>query len=136
MGSTRAPEEPAGSGIALPPGVARSRWWNWCRETMGRHRVLRAGVFVVGLLLMVVSAAMWLFSLLLAVPPMFVGLWVWSREFLWGHRLFRVFLRRTHSLWERVKARPVRWSLITVAGVASAWAGYWAWGHYGLPGFS
>src|SRR3712207_8576722 len=51
-------------------------------------------LFRSGLLLILVGAAMWLVSALLAAPPAFAGLWVWSREFHWGHRLFRWFLRR------------------------------------------
>jgi hypothetical protein len=131
VASSRAEEPPAGSGIALPPGVSRSTWWTWCRATRGRHHVFRAGVFVLGLLLILVGATMWLASVLLAAPLMFVGLWVWSREFHWGHRLLRGFLRRAARLWSRVRASPVRWSFMTVCGVAVAWAGYWAWGQYG-----
>lgn len=132
--STAAEERPARSGIVLPPGTTRrSGWWSWCRENRRRHRLLRVGVFVVGLLLILVGAAMWLFSALLAVPPVFIGLWLWSREFHWGHRLFRAFLRVTRSLASRVKARPMRWAVITVVGVGAAWGGFWAWGHYGLP---
>jgi hypothetical protein len=134
VASTQAEDEPARSGIALPPGVSRSQWWSWFRENRGRHRLFRVGVFVVGLALILVGAAMWLLSLLLAVPPVFVGLWVWSREFSWAHRLFGAFLRRAWSLWSRVKKRPVRWALITLGGVSLAGAGYWAWGHYGLVG--
>jgi len=114
--------------------VSRSRWWSWFRENRGRHRLFRVGVFVVGLILVLVGAAMWLVSLLLAVPPVFVGLWVWSREFHWGHRLFRSFLRRAASLWSRVRSRPVRWAVITLGGVGVGCAGYWAWVHYGLVG--
>lgn len=134
MASTRVDEKPARSGIFLPPGASRSQRWSWFRENRGRHRLFRVGVFVVGLLMTLVGAAMWLFSLLLAVPPIFAGLWVWSREFLWGHRLFSAFLRRGTALWSRVKSRPVRWAAITLGGVGVAGAGYWAWGHYGLWG--
>jgi hypothetical protein len=134
VASTRAEEQPARSGIVLPPGVSRSRWWSWFRENRGRHRLFRAGVFVVGLLLILVGAAMWLLSALLALPPVFVGLWLWSREFHWGHRLFTAFLRRAWSLWSRVRARPTRWAFITLGGVGVACAAYWAWGHYGLVG--
>jgi hypothetical protein len=134
VGSKRADDQPAQSGFALPPGVSRSRRWSWFRENRGRHRLFRAGVFVVGLLLILVGAAMWLLSLLLALPLVFLGLWVWSREFYWAHRLFGAFLRRARSLWSRVKSRPVRWAVITVGGVGVACAGYWAWGHYGLLG--
>ena len=134
MVSRAAAERPARSGIVLPPGTtSRSRCWSWCRENRSRHRLLRVGVFVVGLLLILLGAAMWLFSALLSAPPVFVGLWLWSREFHWGHRLFKAFLRRARSLASRMKARPMRWAVITVAGVGVAWAVYWAWGHYGLP---
>ena len=131
MPSTRAHEgeQPAPSGIVLPPGAGRSRWWSWFRESRNRHLLFRTGVFLVGLLLILVGAAMWLVSVLLAVPPVFVGLWVWSREFRWGHRLFAAFLGQARSLWSRVKARPVRWAFITAGGVGVAWAGYWALGH-------
>jgi hypothetical protein len=134
VASTPAEDQPARSGIALPPGVSRSRRWSWFRENRGRHRLFRSGVFVVGLLLVLVGAAMWLVSLLLAAPPVFLGLWLWSREFRWAHRLFWAFVRRAKSLWTRVRARPARWAVITLGGVSVACAGYWAWGHYGLVG--
>ena len=133
MGSTRASEEPAGSGIVLPPGVSRTRWWTWLRANKGRHHTFRVGVFLVGLILTVGGAAMWLVSSLLALPPVLIGVWVWSREFHWGHRLYRACLRHGESWWSRVKLRPVRWALITLAGVGSAWAAFWAWGQFGLP---
>jgi hypothetical protein len=134
MASTRADEEPAPSGIDLPPGVNWSRGWSWFRVTRSRHRALRVGVFVVGLLLVLAGAAAWLVSALLSLPAVFLGLWVWSREFHWGHRLFKGFLRHARSLWSRVKARPLRWALITIAGVGSAWGAYWALQHLYLRG--
>jgi len=106
-------------------------WFHWNRS---RHRVLRVGVFCFGLILILLGGALWLVSMLFAAPLMFAGLWVWSREFHWGHRLFTGFLKRLRALWSRVRARPVRWTVITVCGIASAAAAYWAWGHFGLPG--
>jgi hypothetical protein len=93
--------------------------------------MFRAGVFVVGLVLILLAAAMWLISVFLAAPPAFAGLWVWSREFHWGHRLFRGFLRHARSLCSRARARPMRWGVITLGGIVSAWSAYWAWGRYG-----
>jgi len=85
---------------------------------------------VLGLLLVLVGVAMWLFSVLLTVPPIFAGLWVWSREFDWGHRLFHAFLRRARSLWSRVKQRPRRWTALTVTGVVAGAAAYWGIAHH------
>ena len=134
MASTRAEGEPAPSGIDLPPGVNWSRELRWFREYRIRHRVLRVGVFAVGLLLVLAGATAWLVSTLLSLPAVFLGLWVWSREFHWGHRLFKGFLQHAQALWSRVKARPVRWTLITIGGVAVAWGAYRALGHFQLFG--
>jgi len=129
MPSSRTQEEPVGSGISLPPGASRPRWIAWFRRTRGRHHPFRAGVFCAGLLLLALGAAAWLFSSVLAAVPVLLGLWVWSKEFHWAHRLFRAFGRRCEALWSRVRARPVRWTIITLGGIASGWGAYWAWGH-------
>jgi len=129
--STKTRETPERSGLTLPPGGRRSRWCSWFRDDRHRHLAFRAGVFVVGLVLILLGAAMWLVSTLLAGPPMFAGLWVWSREFHWGHRLFRGFLGRARSMWSRAKARPMRWCVVTLLGIAAAAAAYWAWGRFG-----
>ena len=131
MPSTKTRPRPDPSGFTRPVGASRSGWLSWFRDRQHRHAMWRAGVFVVGLLLILVGAAMWLVSALLAAPPAFAGLWVWSREFHWGHRLFRWFLRRARSLWSRARERPMRWGLITLGGIGAAGAAYWAWGRYG-----
>jgi len=120
----------APSGITVPPEASKSKGWNWFRQNRRRHVPFRVGVFTAGLVLILAGGAMWAVSALLALPPAFLGLWLWSREFHWGNRLFKAFVRRARSLWSRVKSRPVRWSIITAAGVAAAWAAYWAVGHY------
>lgn len=70
------------------------------------------------------------FSVLLTVPPVFAGLWVWSGESDCGYRLFHSFLRRARSLWSRVQQRPGRWAVMTLIGLAAGAAGYWLIGHY------
>lgn len=132
MASSRVEEPPAPSGISLPLGVNRAR--GWFRATRARHRLYRVGVFLAGVVLTVVGATMWLISTVLSLPAVFLGLWVWSREFHWGHRLFTWFMRRARDMWCRVQAHPLRWTVYTVAGVASAWLAYWAWVQHGLPG--
>ena len=92
----------------------------------------RGGVFLAGLVLVLVGAALWMFSVLLTLPPLFAGLWIWSSEFRWGHRLLRIFTGHAHQLWGRVRARPLRWSARTVLGVASGAAASWAASHFHL----
>ena len=130
MSSTRTRAQLQPSGFTLPPGGRQARWCAWFRSERNRHRWFRAGVFVVGLILLLAGAAMWLVSVLLAAPLVLAGSWVWSRDFHWGHRLFHGILDRLRSMWSRARARPVRWGLMTLAGVASAWAGSWGWQQY------
>ena len=96
--------------------------------------VVRTGAFVLGLLLVLVGVAMWLFSIVLTVPPVLAGLWVWSRHFGWGRRLFDSFLGRARRLWARVRKRPVRWTLLTVGGLTAAGAGYAVMASYDVMG--
>ena len=131
MSATKTRDKPERSGLIVPPAARRFRWCSWFRAGRSRHLVFRAGVFVVGLGLILLAAAMWLISALLAAPPAFAGLWLWAHEFHWGHRLLLGFVRRVRSLWSRAKARPMRWCVITLGGITAAWAAYWAWGRYG-----
>ena len=89
-----------------------------------RGAVRRSGVFVVGLLLVLLGAAAWLLSALLAVPFTYAGLLTWSREFPWARRLLAVFVRWSQVLWKKVEAQPVRWSLSSVVSLGTSTGGY------------
>ena len=87
--------------------------------------VRRATVFAVGSVLHLLAAAAWLLSVLLTAPLMVAGLWVWSREFEWAERWLGRCVRWARSLWERVKAHPVKWGAMTIAGVGVTATAYW-----------
>ena len=95
-----------------------SGWRERLRSRAGLNRCYRGGVFLAGLAVVLVGCALWLLSVLAAVPAVLAGVWLWSKEFEWRRRLLAVLKRYGFRLWKRVKRRPLRWAVITAAGLA------------------
>ena len=68
----------------------------------------------------------------LTIPPVLIGLWIWSTEFAWANRLFQSFQRKAGQAWKHAKVHPISSGLITIGGLAAAGAVFWAVGHYEL----
>jgi len=68
----------------------------------------------------------------LTIPPVLLGLWIWSTEFEWAHRLFEKFREKGREAWAHAKRHPVSSSLITIGGLVAAGAVVWAVQHYEL----
>ncbi len=111
---------------------ARDGWRERLRRFPVRNRCYRGLVFIGGLVLVVVGGVLWMFSVVLMLPVALAGLWLWSTEFLWGRRLFRAFVGWGRRLWKRIKARPRRWTMITLASIATGALAYWLIGRSGL----
>ena len=124
---------PPGHTHVMPHGLPDRRQW---REALGRtpglDHCFRAGVFVVGLVVIVGGAALWVFSSLLTTPVIFAGLWIWSWEFVWARRLLHKFRIWLSHFWQRVKRRPTKWTVLTGLGILSGVAVWWACFEFGL----
>ena len=92
----------------------------------------RIGVFVVGLLFVALGIALTVLPGPLTIPPVLLGLWVWSTEFEWAARFFQVFQRKASDAWAHAKQHPVSSAAITVGGLAAAGVAFWAVGHFEL----
>jgi hypothetical protein len=92
----------------------------------------RIGVFVVGLLCVALGVALAVLPGPLTIPPVLLGLWVWSTEFAWAARFFASFRRKAADAWAHAKQHPVSSLAITVGGLAAAGVAFWAVGHYEL----
>jgi uncharacterized membrane protein YbaN (DUF454 family) len=92
----------------------------------------RIGVFVVGLLCVALGAALAVLPGPLTIPPVLLGLWVWSTEFEWARRIFATFSRKARDAWAHARSHPVSSLAITVGGLAAAAAVFWAVGHFDL----
>ena len=91
-GATRCPDCTDGLGQPRPvrPGSFRER--------VHRNREValawRIGVFTVGLLFVALGIALTVLPGPLTIPPILLGLWVWSTEFDWAEaRMFPVWAR-------------------------------------------
>jgi uncharacterized membrane protein YbaN (DUF454 family) len=102
------------------------------RSTPGLSTVWKVGVFIVGLLFVVLGGVLAVLPGPLTIPPVLIGLWIWSTEFTWAHKLFSSFQRKARQAWEHAKVHPVSSALITIGGLAAAGVAFWAVNHYGL----
>jgi hypothetical protein len=129
QGATRCPDCTDGLGKPRPvkPGSLRER----VHSTPSLLLPWRIGVFVLGLLFVLLGIALTALPGPLTIPPVLVGLWIWSTEFQWAARFFATFTRKAQDAWRHEAAprqlggrhsrRPGR------GGVA-----FWAVGHYRL----
>jgi hypothetical protein len=92
----------------------------------------RIAVFVVGLLFVLLGIALTALPGPLTIPPVLVGLWVWSSEFEWAARFFAVFRKKAKDTWQHAKQHPVSSAAVTLGGLAAAGVAFWAVGHYQL----
>jgi hypothetical protein len=68
----------------------------------------------------------------LTIPPVLLGLWVWSTEFDWASRILASFRRKATDTWQHVKQHPVSSIAVTVGGLVLAAVAFWAVGHFEL----
>ena len=129
-GSSVCPDCTDGLGKPRPvkPGSFRDR----LQHNRPAYFAWRIGVFVVGLLFVLLGIALTALPGPLTIPPVLLGLWVWSTEFDWARRLFATFRRKAVDTWKHAKQHPVSSIAVTVGGLALAVAAFWAVGHFEL----
>lgn len=129
-GATRCPD--CTDGLGKPREVRPGSF----RERVHRNRTValswRIGVFVAGLLCVAIGFALAVLPGPLTIPPVLLGLWVWSTEFDWARRIFTTFSKKARDAWEHARAHPVSSLAITVGGLAAAGVAFWAVGHFEL----
>jgi uncharacterized membrane protein YbaN (DUF454 family) len=129
-GASRCPDCTDGLGQPreLKPGSFRAR----VHANRGSALAWRIGVFVVGLLFVALGIALTVLPGPLTIPPVLLGLWVWSTEFAWAARFFQAFRSKATEAWAHAKQHPTSSLAITVGGLAAAGVAFWAVGHFEL----
>lgn len=129
-GSSRCPDCTDGLGQPreLRPGSFRAR----VHANRSVALAWRIGVFVVGLLFVALGIALTVLPGPLTIPPVLLGLWVWSTEFEWARRFFATFSRKARETWQHARQHPVSSTAITVGGLVAAGVAFWAVGHFEL----
>ena len=111
-----AADKALGDAAPAPRGSRRDR----IRAKPGIGQAYRVGVFVAGLLCIAAGFALAVLPGPLTIPPVLLGLYIWSTEFAWAKRFFDAFKEKARDAWTHAKAQPVSSTLITVGGIAAA----------------
>lgn len=112
----------------VPKGGFRDRM----RQKPGIGHAYRIGVFIVGLLFIALGVALVVLPGPLTIPPIILGLWIWSTEFAFADRLFDKFKEEGRDAWEHAKRHPVSSTVVTVGGLIGAAVAIWAVSKYDL----
>lgn len=111
--------------------------WEWkrpMRRTPGGAHAVKVIVFFAGLFFILLGIALAAFPGPLTIPPILLGLYIWSTEFAWADRLLDRAKRSALEAWEKAKEKPVVTALITVSGLIAFGIGVWLVLTYDLLG--
>lgn len=119
-------------GLGRPAAVEKGSVRDRLRSTPGLALAWRIGVFLVGLICVATGFALAVLPGPLTIPPVLLGLWIWSSEFDWARRFFETFRDKAKAAWTHAKLHRASSALITVGGLAVMAVVIWAVGHYQL----
>ena len=122
---------------ATPPTVGRvlpraTGWRARLRRTPGGALLLKALVFTLGLAFVVLGCVLVVAPGPLTVPPVLLGLWIWSTEFAWADRQLDRARGSARVAWEDAKRRPVVSGIVTGGGLVALGAAFWLAARYEL----
>ena len=128
--ATRCPDCTDGLGKPAPlePGSFRARM----HANRGTALAWRIGVFLAGLICVAVGIALTVLPGPLTIPPIVLGLWIWSTEFAWARSIFETAKRKAKETWAHARQHPLSSAVVTVGGLAAAGVVIWTVGHYQL----
>src|SRR3954471_12673197 len=89
--SDRTPSHVADDGLAAPAQVPKSSRRARIRTKPGLGQAYRIGVFFTGLLCIALGIGLAVLPGPLTIPPVLLGLWIWSTEFRFAERFFESF---------------------------------------------
>ena len=106
----------------MPRGSRRDR----IRSKPGLGQAYRLAVFVAGLVCIVCGVALAVLPGPLTIPPILLGLWIWSTEFRFAQRFFDRFKAKAREAWAHARRHPRSSAIVTVGGLVAAGVALWA----------
>ena len=121
---------------ATPPTIGARRsstgWRAALRRTPGGALLLKALVFTLGLAFVVLGLVLVVAPGPLTIPPILLGLWIWSTEFAWADRQLDRAKASARVAWEDARRRPVVSATVTGGGLVALGVGIWLAARYEL----
>ena len=109
--------EPAATSTAVPDHRSTTGWRARLRRTPGGAQLLKVLVFLLGLAFIVLGGVAVVLPGPWTIPPILLGLYIWSTEFRWADRWLDKAREQAGDAWRQAKAKPVASSLVTAAGL-------------------
>ena len=122
----------AGAGDVASAPLAGAGWRARVRRTPGGAHALQTGVFLLGLSFVLLGCALVVAPGPLTIPPVLLGLYIWSTEFRWADRMLERARAKARDAWRDAQRRPVKSALGTIAGLAAVGVGMWLAARYEL----
>lgn len=98
------------------------------RRTRAGRVVLKTFVFVLGAAFVVMGLALAVLPGPLTIPPVLLGVYLWSTEFVWAERLRDRVMASAQAAWTAARLRPLRSAFATLVGLVLAGAAIYAAG--------
>ena len=118
--------------MPVPEPRGLRNWKAAVRRTPGGRSAVKAIVFLSGLFFILLGLALAALPGPLTIPPILLGVYIWSTEFAWAERLLERARRSAQEAWEQAKRRPVVTGLVTVSGIVAFAVGVWLTWEYDL----
>ena len=112
----------------MPHAATQSPGWkNRVKAHRGTRYAYQAAVFLLGLLVILACLGLWTtLPAPLAIPPMLIGVWIWSTEFRFADALLTWLKDKAQAGRDNAKKHPVTFGLMTIGGLLVTAAAYWA----------
>ncbi len=104
------------------------------RVLPGGDLLVRLIVFLLGAIFIILGAAAIVLPGPLTIPPILVGLAIWSLEFAFAQALLERAKGPAKAAWAQARAHPWRTGMVTVAGLVLAVLSVVLASKYGLVG--
>lgn len=82
--------------------------------------VLKVAVFLAGAACIALGLLLVILPGPLTIPPVLLGVYLWSTEFAWAERLRDAAMVKARIAWEAAKRRPIHTAVVTVLGLGLA----------------
>jgi hypothetical protein len=92
-------------------------WRARVRSTAVGAVLLKVVVFLVGAVFIAIGAVLIVLPGPLTIPPVLLGVYIWSTEFAWAERWRARAAVQARIAWEAARKRPVRSAGVTLGGI-------------------